>query len=741
MCSSVMCSSVRMIMTVAIFTWGIAVGFAAPLPELPSASGHAIHRLDYPDAGTARQVWKSVYGSAPASVAPTAGQRNVLKLPCVFKGNKLERGCWEWSVDLDLSACRGVEFQIYCDDVSPISNFTLYLQTGQGWYGLNFNPEYAGRWCKVVLDKSKAIPEGAPAGWGKIRTVRFSAWRGYDSNTDIYLADLAMVGVDAPIVLARPASGGQAVQVVVDALQQYEMPYFVVNESEVDARLLANRKLLVLLGESKLSDSAAGAIQGFAKSGGKVLSFGKLPAAIASLTGVRSVELPQSSDAGGAIAVLKLVADAAGLWDEAVKQAIVGAGRVAGYGSLDDAVVAIRKTAGGAPDRLEKANAQIERATKLISDAIDLQKSGKPEQAIIAANDARAALVDAYCVAQSPQSGEHRAFWCHEALGVKGMPWDESIRILAENGFTAILPNMLWAGVAYYDSKVLPVWPKLGTRGNPLVECLAACKKYGIECHAWKVNWYMSGRSPRAFIDLMKSQGRTQVEFNGKGKDDWLCPSHPENRKLEIDSMVELATLYDVAGIHFDYIRYPGLDSCFCAGCRERFEKSIGKQVANWPADTRKDAGVREQWLEWRRGNITAVVQGVAKRVRAERPKVKISAAVFRIWPVDRDGVAQDWKLWCEKGWLDFVCPMDYTPNVPQFRDMIRHQLEWACGVPCYPGIGVSVWPERNDVCRMIDQINVTRELKTGGFTVFNYAQDEAAIVLPAMGKGITSKN
>ena len=30
----------------------------------------------------------------------------------------------------------------------------------------------------------------------------------------------------------------------------------------------------------------------------------------------------------------------------------------------------------------------------------------------------------------------------------------------------------------------------------------------------------------------------------------------------------------EVDGIHFDYIRYPGPDHCFCAPCRERFERS-----------------------------------------------------------------------------------------------------------------------------------------------------------------------
>ena len=72
------------------------------------------------------------------------------------------------------------------------------------------------------------------------------------------------------------------------------------------------------------------------------------------------------------------------------------------------------------------------------------------------AEQVRADLVDLYCSVQQPLPDEHRAFWCHSAFGVSGMEWDEAIRILAENGFTAILPNMLWGGGAYYASDVLP---------------------------------------------------------------------------------------------------------------------------------------------------------------------------------------------------------------------------------------------------------------------------------------------
>jgi len=713
---------------------------AEPLPAPAQASGKIIHSLEYTDAAEARQAWKPVYGSVPVTVAP-AGDRHVLKLPCIFKGNRLERGTWEWSVDLDLTACRGIELQIYCADLEPISGFTLYFQTGQGWYGLNFNPEYAGRWCRVVLDKSKAIPEGTPAGWGKIRTIRFSAWRGYDTDTHVYLANLAMAGGDAPIVVVRPASPNPTATTVTETLQRYDLPYLAVNENELTRELVQGRQLLVLPGNAGLKASAVETVEAFVQSGGKLAVFGTAPERIAALAHAKFDRLPDSAATSQDVQVLSALAQAwPPLWDEAVRRALARAGEIAGFASVEAAVEAIRQAANADAGREAIVHARIEDAASLRTKAADLHAAGRHADAVTAAEQARAALIDAMCLAQSSLEGEHRAFWCHEAYGVRGMPWDESIRILAENGFTAILPNMLWAGVAYYESDVLPVSPEVATRGNLLTECLAACKKYGIECHVWKVNFYMSGRSPQEFRDRMKREGRTLKSLSGQGKDDWLCPSHPENRKLEVDSMVELATRYPVDGIHFDYIRYPGDNSCICDGCRERFERAIGHKVADWPNAVRQDPAIRDQWYEWRRGNITAVVAGVAEQVRRRKPDVKISAAVFSAWSVARDTVGQDWKLWCEKGYLDFVCPMNYTPNVAQFRAMTRHQQEWAGNVPCYPGIGLSVWPERNDICRIIEQINVTRQLKTGGFTVFNYAEPEARVILPMLGKGITKE-
>ena len=205
--------------------------------------------------------------------------------------------------------------------------------------------------------------------------------------------------------------------------------------------------------------------------------------------------------------------------------------------------------------------------------------------------------------------------------------------------------------------------------------------------------------------------------------------------------MVEVATKYDVDGIHFDYIRYPGPRRLLLRRLpRAVREVLTGTKVANWPADVwqamRPD---RDKWLEFRRGNITAVVAAVSEQVRATGRKVKISAAVFRNWPADRDHVGQDWKLWCEKGYLDFVCPMDYTENDMQFENLVKRQMEWAGRTPCYPGIGVSATRSCLGVDRVIDQIEITRRHHAGGFVIFNYGATEARDLVPMLGLGITS--
>ena len=165
----------------------------------------------YDNAAAAQAVWKPMAGSKPVGVTSLNG-RPALHLSCNFVGTKIERASWDAKFNVDLSANRGVQFYISCRDVAPISQFSIYFQSGDGWYSASFFPENSSGWNFITIDKADTRTEGRPAGWGHIRTIRISAWRGKDTDTEFFLSGLRKTGVlgaDASVAIVRAESAAQ----------------------------------------------------------------------------------------------------------------------------------------------------------------------------------------------------------------------------------------------------------------------------------------------------------------------------------------------------------------------------------------------------------------------------------------------------------------------------------------------------------------------------------------------------
>jgi uncharacterized lipoprotein YddW (UPF0748 family) len=356
-------------------------------------------------------------------------------------------------------------------------------------------------------------------------------------------------------------------------------------------------------------------------------------------------------------------------------------------------------------------------------------------QAIQSARQAHEALAAAYLRAQPSPRREGRGFWNHSGTGAYPGDWERTAKELSHAGFNMIFPNMLWAGVAHYPSDVLPRSETFARYGDQVAQCVAAAHAHGIEVHVWKVNHNLS-TAPREFVQRMRRAGRLQVTVAGK-PEDWLCPSDPENLKLEVASMLEVAAKYDVDGLHFDYIRYPGRECCYCDGCRQRFEASSGVRVAHWPDDCHSGP-LRERYEQWRCDQITRLVKTVHDEAKKLKPGIKISAAVFGSYPDCRRSVGQDWVAWVRAGYLDFVCPMDYADTDPPFIDLVSQQIKLVGGrIPLYPGIGA--W-RLGPADRVASQIHEARQLGAPGFTLFNLDAGAAQTLLPAMALGIGSR-
>ncbi len=187
-----------------------------------------------------------------------------------------------------------------------------------------------------------------------------------------------------------------------------------------------------------------------------------------------------------------------------------------------------------------------------------------------------------------------------------------------------------------------------------------------------------------------------------------MCPSRDEVRQYLVGFVGELARIDGLAGVHFDYIRYPDVilpvalwpkyklvqdkeypefDFCYCQRCRDRFKARASRdplELADPPADT--------AWRRFRWDSITDVVTLLAAEV--QRHGKQATAAVFPTPAIARALVRQDWPSWK----IDAVHPMVYhafyKEDVGWIERATQEGVESLKGrIPLYTGLYVPDLP------------------------------------------------
>ncbi|HPX41711.1 MAG TPA: hypothetical protein PLF51_14840, partial [Candidatus Hydrogenedentes bacterium] len=287
---------VSIVLSVGILLVVCARGAELPSPPAPPA-GPALPGMPFDTSEQARAAFKAVGNTAPVEVVEVHG-RKMLRMPCVFEGVETERAVWDWYGRLDLTRSQGVQFHFYSPDTSPVSYFSMYLRSGEGWYHMTFGAGAPGQWTTIVFDKSATSMEGRPAGWGSIDLVRIAAWRGKQQNTEFYVADLSLRGGDAPIGIVRNESAAgaknseyktieQCVGLVAEQLNALGIPFVIMSDLDLSNAFLRDKKLVILPYNPSMSDGAVQALARYLENGGKLMSFYRLDERLAPLMGVK----------------------------------------------------------------------------------------------------------------------------------------------------------------------------------------------------------------------------------------------------------------------------------------------------------------------------------------------------------------------------------------------------------------------------------------------------------------------
>jgi uncharacterized lipoprotein YddW (UPF0748 family) len=223
--------------------------------------------------------------------------------------------------------------------------------------------------------------------------------------------------------------------------------------------------------------------------------------------------------------------------------------------------------------------------------------------------------------------------------------------------------------------------PKLSKNFDPLQAIIQKAKPLGIQVHAWIITTAAFNVTEPYFSSdhVMATHGRTSqdpwVTFNSSGssragKDEILDVGHPAAAEYIAQFYISVLENYDIDGIQFDRVRYP--DSAdpqfrpvwgYNPTSLNRFRLETNRTDTPVPLDP--------QWTEWRRKQITNLVQRIYLEAKIRKPKLWVSAATITYRTAPRTitefkqtrtyaEVLQDWVGWTQAGILDLNIPMNY---------------------------------------------------------------------------------
>ena len=554
---------------------------------------------------------------------------------------------------MDLSGSDGVEFDFYNDNPTRFGDFLLRLTTSDGprseetGYDVRFTPPEVGKWCHIRLRKVDVSKRHRPCGtWSNVTSVQLIGERGGGkSSACVKLANLRPIrpmGTEAVVVLSE------------SDLKQWFEQRKVTEEKWSVAMTRRMQDAFDELGVSNVAMSDIDLAEKGLPDGVKLVGFvmnGSIPA------GAYAVLTNFSAHGGKQLWTRNAPLDVRNYLKVCPE-----AGIYTGMGLEKNDNVDISAYAGRLEPVLTKlvpawtSNVVRARAERMVSEAKMIEE-----------------------IRNMPgKTGETRVLECHRAFGPwpEKEGWDQVAKFAKDCGFTALNVNVCTGPVAWYPSNVLHPAKEVAERGDAVEQLVRAAHANGLKAIGWRCCFRLKERDCSDFVVEFEKAGRLTMDDDLKIVRGFLCPANSLNRQEDVAAFAELAGKgLDV--LDMDFIRYSDRTCCCCPTCRAAFESTIGKSIANWPADVFKDetkGGYLNQWRTYRMEVITSHVRDVRAAVKSVNPEIELSCAVFPSAEGARISEGQDWVSWCRRGLVERVTPMNYEVALSGFEGKLSTQ-------------------------------------------------------------------
>jgi uncharacterized lipoprotein YddW (UPF0748 family) len=290
--------------------------------------------------------------------------------------------------------------------------------------------------------------------------------------------------------------------------------------------------------------------------------------------------------------------------------------------------------------------------------------------------------------------------------------------------------GLCWPSTTFADA-VAPEYRQFDMPGILIREC----HRRGIKVHAWFIDYaegaesYVVKQHPEWLALNPQGKPTTSEVLRGRPYQlAWMCPARRPGYTDQwlIPVILDFVKRYDIDAVHHDYIRYPGDLApdiyCFCDYCLQHlpeyagyysktypdrpfyppidrphleahWEKSPRVLPGNWNDLTRE---MKSRFLlqgsffpggnhdldyffyQYRIEAVCEFARQVFQAVRAVKPQMEISAAIFKNPVHSGRFIGQDWRRFAD--WVQYAMPMDYRSHFPgdfeTFLDLLQESVE-----------------------------------------------------------------
>ena len=308
----------------------------------------------------------------------------------------------------------------------------------------------------------------------------------------------------------------------------------------------------------------------------------------------------------------------------------------------------------------------------------------------------------------------------------------------AKANFNAVFFQVRGQAETLYPSPHEP-WSKLvGARDpgfDPVQLAVEEAHKHGLAFHAY-INFlpmWNEQKPPQPANHLYFRHGPTVTPENSWllfGPDAkpmkmneyyYMNPALPQVKAYLKKVIRHFVTAYDVDGIHFDRIRYPGPDYINDPYSLQQYRR------ANARSPLAK--------AEWARRTLTDLVEDVVADVRLLKPYLQVSMAAWGMYRTDDlkgyehyhsgyENYYQDSIDWLDRGIMDFIVPMiywDIPDPKPNFDDLwLDFKRRTYNYQKIFPGMQVAYgFIENGEITR---QVNFVRQNGGRGAVMWSFS-------------------